>query len=60
MKYPAPIPDNATLAVISPASTPKPDRLKSGLKYLEDRGYSLRLGKHLQNQNKYLKQNSLI
>lgn len=54
MIHPAPIAPGASIAIISPSSTPKAEKLRRGVEYLEKRGYKTRLGQHVQDQNKYL------
>lgn len=54
MIYPAPISPGATIAVISPSSPPKAEKLRRGLDYLEKLGYKTKLGQHVQDHNKYL------
>lgn len=43
---PAPLRPGATLAVVSPASTPKRELVERGLAELESLGYRLKLGRH--------------
>lgn len=43
---PSVLPRGATLAVVSPASTPKPERVRRGIERLEAMGYSVILGRH--------------
>ena len=54
MLYPNPIHEGATIAVISPASTPLEERVKRGVNYLQARGFKVVMGKHVLNKNKYL------
>lgn len=54
MIIPKPIQPGATIAVISPASAPKPEKLKRGLKYLQDKGFKIKESPHLYAKNKYL------
>lgn len=54
MVIPDPIKPGATIAVISPASAPKPERLKTGIAYLRAKGYQVKEGSHLWGKNKYL------
>lgn len=43
-----------TIGVVSPSSRPEPEKLKTGLAYLESRGYQIRLGKHVLDSRAYL------
>ena len=54
MITPSPIKAGATIAVISPASAPKPEKLKRGIAYLESKGFKVKEGKHLWGKHKYL------
>ncbi len=54
MIIPDPIQAGATIAVISPASAPKPDKLKRGIEYLKAKGYQVKEGPNLRNKHKYL------
>ena len=54
MITPDPIQPGATFAVISPASTPKAERLDRGLDYLRSRGFKIKEGPNLRGKNKYL------
>jgi len=54
MFIPDPIKPGATIAVISPASAPKPEKLKRGLVYLKSKGFKIKEGPHLWGKNKYL------
>ncbi len=54
MIIPDPIKPGATIAVISPASAPKPEKLKRGIAYLKDRGYHVKEGSNLWGKHKYL------
>ncbi len=54
MITPKPIQSGATFAVISPSSTPKPERLTRGLDYLRSKGFKVKEGPNLRGKNKYL------
>jgi muramoyltetrapeptide carboxypeptidase len=54
MIIPKPIQEGATIAVISPASAPKPEKLDRGLNYLRNRGFKVKEGANLRGKNKYL------
>ena len=54
MIIPEPLKPGATLAVVSPASAPKAEKLNRGLKYLESKGYSIIESPNLRGKNKYL------
>ncbi|MCF6238076.1 MAG: LD-carboxypeptidase [Candidatus Marinimicrobia bacterium] len=54
MIIPEPIQPGATIAVISPASAPKPEKLKRGIEYLRSQGFKIREGANLWGKNKYL------
>ncbi|NQV41279.1 MAG: LD-carboxypeptidase [Candidatus Marinimicrobia bacterium] len=54
MITPDPIQPGATFAVISPSSTPKPERLDRGLDYLRSKGFKIKEGPNLRGKNKYL------
>jgi len=54
MITPKPIKPGATIAVISPSSAPKPEKLKRGLKYLSGKGFKIKEGPNLWGKNKYL------
>ncbi|NQV15997.1 LD-carboxypeptidase [bacterium] len=54
MIIPEPLKPGATIAVISPASAPKPEKLKTGIAYLKQKGYRIKEGSHLWGKNKYL------
>ncbi len=43
-----------TIGVVSPASTPKPDRLKAGIDYLTKKGYNIVTGSHVEKKTGYL------
>lgn len=54
MQIPAPLPENGTIAVISPSSTPKSEKLERGIQYLQKRGYTVKRGEHVLAKHKYL------
>jgi len=54
MIIPDPIKPGATIAVISPSSAPKPEKLKRGLDYLKSKGFKIKEGPNLWGKNKYL------
>jgi len=54
MITPDPIQAGATFAVISPASTPKAEKLNRGLEYLRSKGFNIKEGPNLRGKNKYL------
>lgn len=54
MEVPQPIQAGATIAVVSPASAPKPEKLRRGIDYLNRKGFSVKEGAHLWGKNKYL------
>jgi len=54
MIIPDPIKSGATIAVISPASAPRPEKLKRGITYLQNRGFHVKEGRHLWGKHKYL------
>ena len=54
MITPAPIQPGATIAVISPASAPKPAKLNRGIQYLRSQGFKVKEGSNLRSKNKYL------
>ncbi len=54
MITPPPIQPGATIAIISPASAPKPEKLQRGIDYLISKGFKVKEGKHLKGKNKYL------
>ena len=47
------IKSNSTIGVISPAWTPIEGRLKSGLQYLENRGFNVKIGKNVGKKHGY-------
>lgn len=57
MIIPDPISAGATIAVISPASAPKPEKLKRGIEYLKAKGYKVKEGPNLWGKHKYLSGN---
>lgn len=54
MIIPDPIKPGATIAVISPASAPKPEKLKRGIEYLKAKGFKVKESPNLYGKNKYL------
>ena len=54
MIIPDPIQPGATIAVLSPASAPKPKKLKLGIDYLKTRGFKVKESPHLWGKHKYL------
>jgi muramoyltetrapeptide carboxypeptidase len=54
MIIPEPIKPGATIAVISPASAAKPEKLKRGIAYLKARGFKVKEGPNLYAKHKYL------
>ncbi len=54
MIFPEPVKPGATIAVISPASAPKPEKLNRGIQYLKSKGFKVKEGPHLRGKNKYL------
>jgi len=54
MIIPDPIKPGATIAVISPASAPKPEKLDRGIRYLKSKGFKIKEGPNLRNKHKYL------
>ncbi len=54
MIIPDPIQPGATIAVISPASAPKPEKLKRGIAYLKAKGFKVKEGPNLWGKHKYL------
>lgn len=54
MITPAPLKPGATIAVVSPASAPKPERLNRGLDYLKAKGFKIVESPNLRGKNKYL------
>jgi len=54
MIRPAPLKPGAKLAVVSPASAPKQERLNRGIEYLKNRGYEIVESPNLRGKNKYL------
>ncbi|MEA3286370.1 MAG: LD-carboxypeptidase [Candidatus Marinimicrobia bacterium] len=54
MIIPDPIQPGATIAVVSPASAPKPEKLKRGIAYLKAKGYNVKEGSNLRGKHKYL------
>jgi muramoyltetrapeptide carboxypeptidase len=54
MIRPEPLKPGATIAVISPASAPKPEKLQRGIAYLKARGFQVKEGQHLWDKHKYL------
>ncbi len=43
-----------TIGVVSPASTPNPDRLNAGIDYLKKKGYNIFTGSHVDKKTGYL------
>ena len=54
MITPPPLKPGSTVAVISPSSTPKDEKLDKGIEYLRARGYTVLEGPSARNKNKYL------
>ncbi|MCF7823472.1 MAG: LD-carboxypeptidase [Candidatus Marinimicrobia bacterium] len=54
MIIPDPIQAGATIAVISPSSAPKPEKLKRGIEYLKSMGFKIKEGPNLWGKHKYL------
>ncbi len=54
MITPDPIKAGATIAVISPASAPKPEKLDRGIAYLVSKGFKVIEGPNLRGKHKYL------
>ena len=49
-----PLPKGGTIAITSPASMPDAEKLKRGVKYIEDRGYKVVVGQSCYTQLDYL------
>ncbi|NCP83944.1 MAG: LD-carboxypeptidase [Bacteroidetes bacterium] len=49
-----PVPRNGCIALTSPASSPDPKKLHRGIAYLEQRGYSVRVGQTCYSKTDYL------
>lgn len=54
MIKPTPLKQGATIAVISPASAPRKERLERGIEYLKAKGYQIKESPNLRGKNKYL------
>lgn len=54
MITPAPLKAGSTIAVISPSSAPKVEKLERGIAYLISKGFKVKEGPNLRGKNKYL------
>ena len=54
MITPDPVKAGATIAVVSPASAPKSEKLNRGIAYLVSKGFKVKEGPNLRGKNKYL------